>query len=132
MSVKYFDMGQWPCYVGFTRNEEAFDKEMHRLGVKDNPFLNGGAARTHTLVNPKDGGLVVIIAVTPTRHSHEQEAALIAHEAVHAMQYIREEYGSGEPFGIESEAYLVQYILQSCLQEAWNTNRKISRRPSRK
>jgi len=51
----------------------------------------------------------------------EQYAALLAHEALHAIQEMRDLNG-GDPFCQETEAYLLQMIVQDCLQIAWGSN----------
>lgn len=78
---------------------------------------------THILVNR--GTLCFIIAAQPPsrKHSKEQYAALIAHEALHVVQEMQRELARGEHFDDESAAYLLQHIVQHCLQEAWNTGR---------
>jgi hypothetical protein len=47
--------GPWPWYIGFTTEEEAFQREMKRLRVKDaGPGVKAGSnAATHHLVNGK-------------------------------------------------------------------------------
>lgn len=55
---------------------------------------------------------------------------MIAHEAQHVVQYIREEFNGHHDFGVENEAYLLQYIVQSCLQELWKTKRVMRTRPT--
>lgn len=108
-------MGPWPVYVGFTTNPKTFKREMKRLGVKNNPMIKNdhSDATTHYLTN-KEGKLCCIIALRKPkkRHSKEQIAAIIAHEATHVVQQMQENLGS---LGIEAEAYIIQYIVQSCL-----------------
>ena len=130
MSVKWLHMGQWPCYVGFTRSEADFQREMKRLKIKDIDFLasDHACATTHRLEG--EGTMVIIITLTSKKATREQEAALVAHEAMHAVQYIKEEYNRNHDFGVESEAYLLQYIVQECLQEAWKTKRSRSSKPT--
>lgn len=125
--IAYLNMGPWPVYVGFTTSEDDFQREMKRLGVEGSiDFLGHGRAHatTHTLENA--GSLCIVIAMeAPTRkRSREQYAALLAHEAVHVVQGLRDELSRSEPLGHEAEAYLVQQIVQECLQMAWDTPRK--------
>lgn len=118
--ITYFHMGAWPVYVGFTMSREAFAKEMKRLSCPDVDFVNPGATATmHTFV--KDGTATCIIAFDKQKgRSPEQEAGLIAHEAIHVAQELWERIGEHHP-GREAEAYLVQQIVQCCLQEVWAT-----------
>jgi hypothetical protein len=122
--VSYLHPGQWPVHIGFTTDPHQFDREMKRLKV-DNPtrFIKGdrSAATTHIFV--KDGTLCFIITTVAysKRRTREQYAALIAHEAIHVIQEMRRELASGACFDDESEAYLLQYIVQHCLQCAWGS-----------
>ena len=126
--ITYFHMGAWPLYVGFTKSRKAFAKEMKRLSCPGVAFVNPGANATmHTLVN--DGTTTCIIAFDKQKgRSLEQEAALIAHEAVHVAQELWAAIGEHQP-GREAEAYLVQQIVQCCLQEAWASGRTRSSAP---
>lgn len=115
-AVKYFDMAMWPCYVGFTSSEVAFGREVKRLGNPGHEFLTGsGAGATAHSFSHSELGLTVIIALNKSRKvTAIQRAAVIAHEAVHAAQFIFEWFGEENP-GKETEAYLVQYVTQKCL-----------------
>jgi len=62
----------------------------------------------------------------------EVVAALFAHEAVHVVQYIKEYYSPNDELGAETEAYLVQFIVQSALEFLWNTKGKIAVAPKDK
>lgn len=118
--IRYFNMGAWPVYVGFTASADAFAKEMKRLSVKEpDRFVNDRAnATTHFLEN--DGTLTCIITLGATKgRSKEQIAAIVAHEAVHVAQELWRHLGERNP-GDEQEAYLVQQITQECLQELWS------------
>jgi hypothetical protein len=119
--IRYFNMGAWPVYVGFTSSDKAFQAEMKRLAVEEpGKFLSraGANATTHYLDN--DGTLTCIITIGCTKGgSKSQVAALIAHEAVHVVQEMWSHLGETNP-GREQEAYLVQQITQECLQELWS------------
>jgi hypothetical protein len=72
--------------------------------------------------------MAVIVMCPPSRKaSKEQYASLLAHEAVHVVQEMRDKLGD---LGSEAEAYLVQQIVQEGLQVAWGTNRTIRKEPS--
>lgn len=121
--IDYFNMGQWPFYVGFTTSPKAFKKEMKRLGIGDEPFVcrERADAATHFLTN--DGSVTAIITMPPVgKRKHSQYAALVAHEALHVMQEMHAELNRGEPFGKEADAYLLQLIVQECLQIALKEN----------
>lgn len=121
--IDYFNMGQWPIYVGFTTSRKAFAREMKRLSCGKVDFLSTthANATTHTLT--KDGTLTFIIAMEKQgERSVEQVAGLVAHEATHVAQRLWEQIGESRP-GDEAEAYLVQMITQSCLEIALKTGR---------
>lgn len=126
MSVEWANMGQWPVFLGFTMSPDDFAEAVKRLGVEEDvPFLvrSGANATTHTF--ERRGALTFIITLQkPARRlSKEQVAALIAHEAMHVVQQMTRELAQGLRFDDESEAYLLQHIVQHCLQIAWDTGR---------
>lgn len=124
--IRYFNTGPWPVYIGFTTCEKAFAAEMKRLKVTDVNFLGSDRsnATMHTLEN--HGSLCFIIAAQPfqpRKVTKEVYAALIAHEALHIVQVMQEELAQGKSLGGEAEAYLVQQIVQECLQDAWRSSK---------
>lgn len=121
--VRYLHTGPWPWYIGFTTDKDAFGREMRRLSVGDDvPFIANehSNATTHTFSNK--GTFCSIICCEPfsRKRTREQYAAMIAHEATHVIQWMRDELGE---LGKEAEAYLVQQIVQECLQIAWATGK---------
>lgn len=121
--VHWFNMGPWPYFVGFTTDGDAFAREMRRLKVPADPsHINKGAnATTHHLT--KDcGNSIAIICLEPPRPSISREcyASMLAHEATHVVQEMRDQLGE---LGREAEAYIVQRIVLEGLQIAWKTGR---------
>lgn len=130
--VSYLNPGPYPVHIGFTTSEEAFRREIKRLKIpEDVPFLGRERANAtmHTLV--KGSSVIYIIAMQPPTRKigKEQYAALVAHEALHIIQDMRSELNQNKPFDKESECYLLQHIVQHCLQEAWQTGRVKRIRP---
>jgi len=121
--IRYFNMGAWPIYVGFTASEKAFNKEMKRLSVKEpGRFIATTHANATTHYFENEGTLTCIITMGSIEgRSNEQVASLIAHEAVHVAQELWRHVGEKTP-GHEQEAYLVQQIVQECLQDLWKSN----------
>lgn len=123
--VHYFSMGPWPVFVGFTTSEDAYYRETRRLKVAEpTSFIKNthSCATVHFFVS-EGGTSTMIICAQPfraKRSSREQYAALLAHEAVHVIQDMREQLGD---LGCEAEAYLVQQIVQESLQIAWKAGR---------
>ena len=130
--IRYFNMGPWPVFVGFTTSEEAFAKEMERLKIEGVNFL--ARERSHATVHilERSGSLTFIIAIepfNPRRATREMYAALIAHEAMHVIQEMQTELAKGETLGKEAKAYLIQQIVQECLQDAWASNKTRATEP---
>lgn len=132
-NVKYFNMGMWPIYVGITTCEKSFQKEMKRLKLKDVPFLGRTSANATTHFFDESGRataiLITILPFNKKRNSREQYAALIAHEAMHVVQDLQRRLNRGQPLGDEAEAYLIQQIVQECLQWVWRSNKVRSTEP---
>lgn len=127
--VRYLNLGPWVYFVGFTTDEAEVDREARRLRMPG-PIetVPGAAATTHIFTREGHPGTAIIRIVPPSRRqSREQYAAMLAHEAVHVVQDMRAMLGD---LGKEAEAYLVQFIVQSCLQIAWKTGRVQRLRPA--
>lgn len=127
--IYYMNTGPWPYYIGFTTSGDAFERELKRLGInQDVRFISGkhANASTHHLIN--HGTAMSIICVQPfnKRVTREQFAALIAHEAMHVVQEMRDHLGD---LGCEAEAYLIQQIVQEGLQIAWATGKEARKEP---
>lgn len=132
--MHYFNIGPWPGYVGFTTSQKAFAKEMKRLKVGDDiPFVATAQANatTHFLHHHgKTTAIICMPAFDDGAHSREQYAALVAHEAMHIIQQMQEDLARGKTLGSEAEAYLIQQIVQECLQIAWKTGMITRRKPA--
>lgn len=128
--IRYFHMGQWPCYVGFTTDPDAFDAEMKRLRVDDPPQFvanDHSHATTHFLYN-RDMLTVIVTIRRQRKRMKEQIAALIAHESLHVMQEMERQFYAGGRFDNETQAYLVQYLTQQFLIEYNNPGKQMTRR----
>lgn len=133
--MHYLNMGPWPVYLGFTTSKRDYNKEMKRLGVKNpRPFIGENCEGGTTTFVHKGATVIIITMKKPSKRGlpWECKAGVLAHEALHAVQYIREKvHGSlTEPLGDEAEAYLVQYIVEDFLQVMYKLNRARSVRPS--
>jgi hypothetical protein len=99
---------------------------MKRLGVKQKvDFLASPHAHAslHHFVS-KGNGHIYMLALGPTKgRSKEQVAGLIAHEATHIVQRMRDNIAGGQSLGDEAEAYIVQMVVQDALQFLWKTNK---------
>lgn len=120
-------MGQWPVYVGFTMCEQAFKREVKKMRIPTEVhFLGKSELKANACVHSFEtdrGETCFLITLQPSpKASKEQVAAMVAHEAVHVAQGIWSSIGERYP-GKEAEAYLVQYITQSCLEIAFKSNK---------
>lgn len=117
--IKYLPMGPWPVHVGFTTSPKRFAKEMRRLGIEDVSHLahEQAGATTHSFEH--EDALCCIITALPIKKLDAIDyAAMIAHEAVHVVQAMREALSADDPLGSEAEAYLVQHIVRRCVRYA--------------
>lgn len=128
--MHYFNLGPWPFYVGFTTSEKAFAAEMKRMKIgQEIAYLGRERANATTHFLNGTDMVCAIIAAPPfnnKKHSREQYASLISHEAMHVIQEIRRELNRGEHLGDEAEAYLMQQITQESLQIAWGSGNRRS------
>ena len=131
--IAYFNMGAWPVYVGFTTDEKAFAREMKRLDIDDPDFLGhenaGATTHMYTAKGKSDTYIITIVPFNARKVSREQYAAILAHEAMHVVQDMRRRLAKGESLGDEAEAYLIQQIVQECLQIAWASSKVRSTTP---
>ena len=107
----------------------AFKRELKRLKVPDADDVApdaGAAAATHYFTNCGALNCIIYMPKPSRKISKECYAALVAHEALHVVQEIRFELNKDKPFCRESEAYLLQMIVQECLAFAWS-KRKYTR-----
>lgn len=116
-SVLWLDQGWQPAYIGFCPSRTAWNREMRKMGVKNEPWPEAPAS---TQTFEYKGALCIIVTLGPESdrgHTRIGIAGLIAHEATHVWQYIRKHMGETDP-SVEFEAYSVQAIFQN-LYRAW-------------
>lgn len=117
--ICWLHTGQWPLFIGICCDEKAFRAKIASLGMEynDDFIPERGHAATHYFMHP-DQGLIQIMAIrTPkkTGRTPESYASLVAHEAVHMLQELKERISPHEPFGREAEAYFVQHVVMEAL-----------------
>lgn len=138
--IEYLDLGPWPVFMAFTTCPWALSMELGRLGLDESMDFHarpGAHMTTHYFEGSTP--LVIIAAdaapdmkkeqTRPGVVSAEQYCALLAHEAVHVAQYIKQELSPEHALGNESEAYLVQHIVMFCMDVAFDTGRSKSSVP---
>lgn len=131
--VHYLNMGPWPGFIGLVFDDKAFQAEMKRLDVRADVKMllhERAGATLHEFVSPK-GDCVWMLALGPVKgRTKEQIAGLVAHEAMHIIQFMQAELAGGKSLGDEAEAYLVQMIVQEALQILWKSNKVRTRIPA--
>lgn len=132
--IHYLNMGPWPGFIGFVFEERAFKAELKRLDIRVDVQMLGherAHATLHHFVGPRDQGIYLLALGSTKGRTKEQIAGLIAHEAMHIIQYMQKELARGESLGDEAEAYLIQMIVQEALQILWKSNMVRCKVPSK-
>lgn len=115
--VKWLDGGFLPIYFCFCPSEKAWDREMKRLKIKDEPYptTNGRCTTFFNLEGDvHDCIFVTIDSGIAKKFSRVQIEGVIIHEAVHVYQEALKSMGEEKP-GIEMEAYSIQGIAMQLL-----------------
>lgn len=98
-------------------SEKQFHKLLKQIELPTDlwaPFVNKNAHATAHFLERGGRGLAIVCIVPDKSRTREQVHALIAHEAVHVWQDVRERMGEKAPSS-EFEAYAVQNIVQDLL-----------------
>lgn len=122
--VYYINPLYWPGFFCFCPNARAWKAELTRLGHPNDPYPTSDG---HCRILHKDGKALCIVTVaekTDENCDAIQIAALLAHEAVHVWQVMRDAMGERSP-GVEQEAYSIQHITQELLNAYQKTRRPI-------
>lgn len=95
------------CYA-LCLSEKEFVKTLRKTGITNEDFPKGGA-RIHMF--ERDEGSFAIISLAASHESLpiQQVNALLAHEAMHLVDYIMEAIGEETPSS-EFKAYMIQHI----------------------
>lgn len=115
--IKYFDVGPYPVWFGFTDDEKAYKKEVARLGIKDIPdfVTQGKDAMVHPFTRKND--LTLICTIKIQKESLDRILGLLVHEAVHVWQAILDHIGETKYSAPEIEAYHIQNIAQWMIEK---------------
>lgn len=114
--ILWIDAGPYPFNIGFTMSSKALRAEFKRLGdpISKDDVLRAGASAVVWKTEPATSLKTTAICYLPKPPegiTDVQIAALLAHEALHIVQYIWERIG--ETVRREAEAYLLQHIFQT-------------------
>jgi len=108
-----------PVHYGLCKTENAFKKELKRLGIKrkDWPdYLTSTHANATVHYFENDGKTIAIVCMGNTDGRTANEiVGLLIHEAVHIWQEIKATIGEANP-SREFEAYSIQCIAQKLIE----------------
>jgi hypothetical protein len=105
---------QSPIYYALCTSQKDYEKELKRIGINPQPGITGSQGATLNMMTSKDGKECAIICIFNHTLDYEQIASMLAHEAVHLFQEIKENIGERNP-SAEFEAYCIQCITQNLL-----------------
>ncbi|OGW44468.1 MAG: hypothetical protein A2Y66_01875 [Nitrospirae bacterium RBG_13_41_22] len=116
--IKYYNIGPYPVWFGFTTSEKAFKQELKRLGIKEQIdfVLSGTNASTKTF--EKNNELTIIVTLKYNdKNKIDQILGLCVHEAVHVWRQVLDHIREKEKPSSEIEAYHIQNIAQFMISE---------------
>lgn len=126
-TVSYLNIPLYPGILGLFRSEAALNKEVKRLKLEDceMEWPHNRAGRHYTIENER--GYIMFVLVNEDKcDTYGEIASLISHEIMHCVQELWEKIGEERP-GREPEAYLLQYLMNFCLSEYPQFNKKWSK-----
>lgn len=113
--VLWIEVGPYPIKVGFTMSAKALRKEFKAIGdpIERGEELigNANAIVWHTDKASPHYKLAICYLPKPKSASDVQVAGILAHEALHIVQFAWERMN--EKVRCEAEAYLLQHIFQT-------------------
>lgn len=102
---------QFPLWYAYVPDEKAWNREMKRLGVKNEPYPTKMGRMT--LLTDDTGKTIALVTLNheiAKEHTEAEVAALIAHESMHVWQEIMSAIGEQTP-SQEFAAYALQTIF---------------------
>lgn len=114
--ILWIDSGPYPFNIGFTMSSKALIAEFNRLGdpISKEDVMRSGSSSIVWKISPATSlntTTICYLPKPPKGVSEVQIAALLAHEALHIVQYIWEHMG--ETVRREAEAYMLQHVFQT-------------------
>ena len=106
----FIDTGPYPSYLYYAPSEEAWKSILKKYELPEEPFPTSPGQMTYFSRGYSVGIGIMTINVTK-KETEPQVVAMIAHEAVHYLDYMCERIGEHNP-GMEFKAYTVQTIVQ--------------------
>lgn len=125
-----------PINLALTHSERRAAAEVSRCNGKQAErdlvdLLGRADATTSALTDPETGERLYLVTMTPyTGYPAEEDAAILAHEAVHVSVGFLDDIGELEP-GEEMTAYTVQAVTRSLVGCHFKWKRKMLKREGR-
>lgn len=125
-----------PIRVALTHSKRKAAAEMSRCEGESNArelldLLDCSDASASAIADPDTGERLHLVTMTPcTEWAAEEDAALLAHEAVHVATRYLDDIGEDAP-GEEMTAYVVQSITKSLVGRHFEWKRKKLKREGR-
>lgn len=115
-------MAMLPFNFGFCPDKKAWDYDMKRMGLTPIPYPTGDGAClslsncTYFVNDGLKGGAACIVTIGDRKKwTGLGIVSLLAHEATHVFQHIREHIGENKPSS-EFEAYTIQFIVEELIE----------------
>ena len=107
----------FPVRVGFCPDEANYNKLLAHLGLEGkDDYMMGASARVHQYSkNGMEDVLVLTVADDIIGRGIEGLAGLIAHEALHMVDFTKEAMGEPNELSCETRTYLLQYYTTQLL-----------------
>ena len=105
----------YPVNVGFTQSRKAIDKLVKAGGIKEGHTFSKCDGHSISF-QAKSREQVTVIFIDKKRGQDNQAIAVLAHECLHAVQYIKGVIGE-QDMSAEAEAYLLQWIMGFVLEK---------------
>lgn len=110
--MKWIDLGPYPVDLGFCSGEADWNREMKRLRLTF-PYPTSVGTVSRVIDSP----LCLIVTLNGLEELHPiQRVGAAVHEAAHVWQQILS-YIQEEAVGHETEAYFIQWIVESFIEE---------------
>ena len=123
----WLDNGWFPFNIGFVPDLKSWEKVTKYLKAEDAPY-GESAGRCTNLVNTETRDLCILISI---KHWDTKDSAavagLVAHEAVHAFEFMCDHIGEDKPSS-EFKAYAVQSFVREVLDCIEIERKKLKRK----
>jgi hypothetical protein len=111
--TRWVELGVFPGFVGFVPDKDSWDKTVKNLGNPTESYPTTDGRCTQFVKGQETTILITVADGAEKNRSLSQVVGIIAHEATHAWQMIKDNIGERNP-GHETEAYFIQCVTQTC------------------